>query len=108
MEERRSYPRTCISIPIKCLCRFKEDDNLSLSLDGVTADLSDAGISFYTGKNLMDCSKIEIRSANWSRPKKGKIMWQMTMPDTGLYRVGVSLQHEDLEYAVREEPLKTF
>ena len=108
MEEKRSYPRNCIAIPIKCLCRFKEDENLSLSLDGVTADISETGICFYTERNLADCSKIEMRSSNWSKPRKGKIMCQMTMPDMGIYKVGVSLQHEDLQYATREEPVKTF
>lgn len=108
MEEKRSYQRTCISIPVKCLCRFREDEDLSLSVDGVTADMSDGGLSFYTGRNLMDCSKIEIRSTGWNKPKKGKIMWQKISPDMGIFRVGVSLQREDLQYAVPEEPLKTF
>lgn len=108
MEEKRSFPRTCMAVPVKCLCRFKEDENLSLSVDGVTADMSDTGLSFYTGKNLMDCSKIEIRSANWSGPRKGKIMWQAVAPDTGVYKVGVSLQYEDMQYATLDEPLKIF
>ncbi|MDA8387620.1 MAG: hypothetical protein M0Z58_03010 [Nitrospiraceae bacterium] len=108
MQEKRSCQRTCISIPIRCLCRFREDENLSLAFDGVTADMSDAGISFYTGKSLADCSKIEIRGAGWNGPKKGKIMWQKVAPDMGIFRVGVSLQHEDPNYAGRTEPLRTF
>ena len=108
MLEKRSCPRTCISIPVKCLCRFREDENLSLSVEGVTADISDGGLSFYTGKNIMDCSKIEIRSTGWNVPKRGKIMWQKVAPDYGIFRIGVSLQHEDMQNATLGEPLKTF
>ena len=97
-----------MSIPVKCVCRFREDEGLSLSVEGVTADISDGGLGFYTGKNIMDCSKIEIRSTGWSGPKKGKIMWQKVAPDFGIFRVGVSLQQEDMQYADRAEPLKTF
>ncbi|MDA8092247.1 MAG: PilZ domain-containing protein [Nitrospiraceae bacterium] len=108
MEERRSNPRTCLSIPLKCLCRLKEDEDLSMSIEGVTSDMSETGLRFYTGKNLSDCSKIEIRSPNWSGAKKGKIMWQAIMADMGIYQVGVSLQHEDPEFAGRMKPAKTF
>ncbi len=108
MEDRRSHPRTCLAIPLKCLCRFKEDENLSMSVDGVSADISEAGLRFYTEKNLSECSRIEIRCAHWSGPKKGKIMWQAIMADMGIYQVGVSLQHEDTQYADRLKPVKTF
>ena len=108
MEDRRSNPRTCLAIPLKCLCRLKEDEDLSMSVDGVTADMSDTGLRFYTEKNLSDCSRIEIRSGSWSGVKKGKIMWQAILTDMGIYQVGVSLQHEDMEYADRLKPVKTF
>lgn len=108
MEEKRSHPRTCLAIPLKCLCRFKEDEDLSISVDGVTSDISETGLRFYTGKNLSDCSKVELRSGNWSGAKKGKIMWQAIMADMGIYQIGVSLHHEDAEYAGRMKPVKTF
>ncbi len=108
MEDRRSHPRTCLAVPLKCLCRLKEDENLSMSVDGVTADISDTGIRFYTERNLSDCSKIEIRSGTWSGAKKGKIMWQAIMADMGIYQVGVSLQHEDQQFAGRLKPANTF
>ena len=108
MQEKRIHPRTCISIPVKCLCRFKEDEGLSLSVEGVTADMSDGGLSFYTAKDIKECSKIEIRSTGWSGPKKGKIMWQKMAPDFGIFRVGVSLQREEPQYAGRGEPLAAF
>ena len=107
MQDRRSNPRSCLAVPLKCLCRFKEDEDLSISVDGVTADISDTGIRFYTEKNLSDCSKIEIRSGNWRGAKKGKIMWQAILADMGIYQVGVSLQHEEPQYAGRLKPANT-
>jgi len=106
-EEKRTHARSPISIPLKCTCFLKGDEHRTFSIESISLNVSDSGISFYSDLNLTDCRKVEIRGTSFTeQPRTGRIMWCRLLQDIGIYRVGVSFKHEDLEMApLEEEPV---
>jgi hypothetical protein len=106
-DERRTFPRNILSLPIKCTCFLKDEERGTFSIESITLNVSDSGISFYSDTDLSGCSKVEIRGSSLlEQPRAGRIVWCNLLQDLGIFRVGVSFKHEDEELApLEEEPL---
>jgi len=106
-EEKRSHPRTLLSAPLKCTCFPKGEERRTFSIDSISLNVSDSGMSFYSDMDLSSCSKVEIiTSGAGAQHRTGRIVWCRPLQDLGIYRVGVSFKHEDLEMApLEEEPV---
>lgn len=101
-EEKRSYPRTTLNVPITCDCYLKYDQKV-FSINAVTLNMSEAGISFYSDVNISHCYRVDIKGTLGNEhPKTGKVAWVKLLEDLGIFRVGVSLKHGDEEMAERE------
>ncbi len=83
--ERRKHPRTPYSNVIKfCVnprCPYA-------SLDGVTINISDSGISLYTSENLQKGDVIIIQDTLPVKYRKATVIWVKEY-QWGLYRVGL-------------------
>lgn len=99
-DERRSHQRRSLSEPVRCVCFLRSDEDRGFLIDSITMNVSDSGVCLCADINLLGCSKIEISGrGEWTPPRTGRIMWCRKAEDVGVYMVGVSLQHEDVELA---------
>lgn len=105
-QEKRSHIRSGISLPVRCVCYYREDESLSFTADATVLNVSDTGLCFYCREDLSECQKIKVFGGMWDKPVIAKIIWNQKLEDTGIYVVGASFQHEDLEYADKIEGWK--
>ncbi len=92
-EERRRQRRDLITVPINYSYTYITDqDNIkSVSTSGITLNVSDSGMCFYTNVPLQEGKEINIFSkAIWENPKKGMVKWCRKITEE-LYRVGVTV-----------------
>ncbi len=87
LRERRQNYRIRIDLPIHFTFFTAHGIN---SKEGVSLDISDTGMCFYTDEPLSEGTNLQISMKHvWGTPKKSTVMWCSTItPD--LYRVGVS------------------
>jgi c-di-GMP-binding flagellar brake protein YcgR len=87
LKERRRNYRIRIDLPVHFTFSTGQEINLK---EGVSLDISDTGMCFFTDEPLSKGSYVELRMQHiWVSPKKSTVMWcSMITPE--LYRVGVS------------------
>jgi hypothetical protein len=89
LSERRQNYRIRIDLPINFT--FADGNEINLK-EGVSLDISDTGMCFYTDAPLSEGIHLQLNMKNvWESPQKSTVVWcSMITPD--LYRVGVSFQ----------------
>ena len=92
-EERRKQRRDLITLPISYSYASLNDSGTykSLTTNGITLNISDSGMCFYTHVRLDEGLPVNVSSrAIWDTQKKGVIKWCRKITEE-LYRVGLSL-----------------
>ncbi len=87
--EKRTEKRKLITTPVQCL-NYNQEGGAGFSARGITINLSDSGMCFYTHKSLEEGAQVLISGSNiWNNPKKADVRWCKKIMG-GLYRVGLT------------------
>lgn len=91
--ERRSQKRTQMSVPVHCTSFWNEDGKpKSASENGVTFDISESGLSFFSNSRLDEGRGIAVRCRDvWHSNRIGTVKWCRSVT-FNLHKVGVSLE----------------
>jgi hypothetical protein len=91
LRERRRYYRIRIDLPI-CFTFSDKDKHEIKQKEGVSLDISDTGMCFYTDAPLQKGAPLQLSVKHvWESPIRSTVRW-CTMITNNLYRVGVSFQ----------------
>jgi hypothetical protein len=89
VKEKRDKKRNQVNLPV-IYAYFK--DNKITTKHGMTFDLSETGMCFYTDMPLREGLDLQIHVSNmWDFPKSSVVRW-CSMKNVHLYRVGVLLR----------------
>ena len=90
--ERRRQKRDLTTVPMSFVAGSgAANTKKGEALNGITLNVSDSGICFYTQTCLEESTPATITSkAIWEQPRPGTIMWCRKITEE-LYRVGVKL-----------------
>lgn len=92
-EEKRKTRRDIITVPVNYSYSAKaEGAPVKQDTSGITLNVSEKGICFYTHMCLEEGAPISLTSkAIWESPKKGAVKWCRKITEE-LYRVGIELE----------------
>lgn len=93
-EERRKKRRDIITVPVNYSYSVQPGGGgpKKQSTSGISLNVSDAGMCFYTHMPLQEGARISVSSkAIWEASKKGVVKWCRKITEE-LYRVGVELE----------------
>ena len=85
--EKRRHKRDLVTVPVSYGPAAAADDQAA---GGITLNISDSGICFYTQGRLEQGSTLYVSSrAFWEGPRKGTVMWCRKITEE-FYRVGLA------------------
>jgi len=84
-EEKRGQKRRKVNLPVTYVYSDERDPHLN---KGITFDLCNTGMSFYTNKPLKEGLALQIQSFIWDSPKPCVIKWR-SKKSRSIYKVGV-------------------
>jgi hypothetical protein len=88
--ERRFAMRRLMTVPIDCEYGGNGTGRC-MPIKGITVNVSDSGICFYTHENLSAGLGLKLASSViWDTPKEGKVQWCRQIMG-GLYKIGLAL-----------------
>ncbi|MDA8091635.1 MAG: PilZ domain-containing protein [Nitrospiraceae bacterium] len=90
----RSHERELITFPISYRCSIEKQENISTETrNGISLDLSAAGICIYAPTQLKEGMYIDVYGeAAWQGARKGSVRW-CKMITENLFRVGVQFMN---------------
>ncbi len=84
--EKRRHKRDLVTVPVSY---SPAQASGAQAANGITLNISDSGICFYTQNRLEQGTILHISSrAFWEEPRTGTVMWCRKITEE-LYRVGV-------------------
>ncbi|MDA8174895.1 MAG: hypothetical protein M0018_09950 [Nitrospiraceae bacterium] len=92
LTEKRDSKRDLVTVPISYNYSIQEQgETRNFTMSGISLNLSDAGICFYTHVRLEDGTALNVYGrALWDGARKGTVKWCRKITE-GLFRVGVQL-----------------
>ena len=91
LHEKRRHKRDLVTVPVSYSLAGAPDAEASgHAVKGITLNVSDSGICFYTQSRLDQGITLYLSSrAFWEEPRKGTVMWCRKITEE-LYRVGLT------------------
>ena len=89
--EKRRHKRDLVTVPVSYGPAAADEQAAGgHAAGGITLNISDSGICFYTQDRLEQGSTLYVSSrAFWEGPRKGTVMWCRKITEE-LYRVGLA------------------
>ncbi len=90
--EKRRHKRDLVTVPVSYSYAPEADERAlgGHAANGITLNISDSGICFYTQTRMEQGAALYISSkAFWEGPRKGTVMWCRKITEE-LYRVGLT------------------
>ncbi len=90
--EKRRHKRDLVTVPVSYSLALAAEAEApgGHAANGITLNISDSGICFYTQMRLEQGATLYVSSkAFWEEPRKGTVMWCRKITEE-LYRVGLT------------------
>ncbi len=90
LHEKRRHKRDLVTVPVSYGPAASVTETPGQIAKGITLNISDSGVCFYTQKRLEQGATLYLSSKSfWEKPRMGSVMWCRKITEE-LYRVGLT------------------